>query len=50
MKEVGKFVQFCCPGLLFFGPVLMGLGYVLIGGIALGFGLVGLYYRVDKRE
>ncbi len=50
MKEVGKFVDVCCPGLLFFGPVLMGLGYGLIGGIVLGLGLVGLYYRVGKSE
>ena len=48
MKEVGKFVDVCCPGLLFLGPVLMGLGYGLIGGIVLGSGLVGLYYRVGK--
>jgi hypothetical protein len=48
MKEVGKFVNFCCPGLLFSGPVLLGLGYDLIGGVVLGLGLVGLYYRVGK--
>ena len=48
MKEVGKFVDMFCPGLLFLGPVLIGLGYGLIGGIALGLGLVGLYYRVGK--
>jgi len=48
MKEVGKLVNFCCPALLFFGPVLMGIGYDLFGGIFLGLGLVGLYYRVGK--
>jgi hypothetical protein len=48
MKNVGKFVNFGCPGLLFFGPVLLGLGYGLIGGVVLGLGLVGLYYRVGK--
>ena len=48
MKDVGKFANFSCPGLLFIGPVLMGLGYGLAGGIVLGLGLVGLYYRVGK--
>ena len=48
MKTLGIFVGFCCPVLLFVGPVLMGIGYGLFGGITLGLGLVGLYYRVGK--
>lgn len=48
MRQLGKYVNFCCPCILFLGPVLMGLGYDLLGGVILGLGLVGLYYRAGK--
>jgi hypothetical protein len=53
MKELGKFVMFCTPGLLLLGPVLFAIGlnanlYGIIGGICLGFGLVGMFYYQKK--
>jgi hypothetical protein len=53
MKELGKFVMYCTPGLLVFGPVLLAIGlnanlYGIIGGLCLGFGLVGMFYYQKK--
>ena len=53
MKDLGKLVSFCTPGLLFSGPVLLAIGlnanlYGLIGGVCLGFGLVGMFYHLKK--
>ncbi len=53
MKQLGQIVKFCCPVFLFLGPVLISLDLCkslsgIFGGIILGFGLVGLYYRIGK--
>lgn len=53
MRQLGKCAVYCCPGLLFLGPALISLDICkgptgTIGGILLGLGLVGLYYRVGK--
>jgi len=54
MKDLGQFVGFCTPGLLFLGPVLLAVDIDanplgLIGGIILGFGLVGMFYHLKKK-
>jgi len=53
MKELGKFVKFGTPGLLFLGPVLLAEGldanlFGLMGGVLLGLGLVGMFYHLKK--
>ena len=54
MKDLGQFVGFCTPGLLFLGPVLLAVGVDanwlgLIGGVLFGFGLVGMFYHLRKK-
>ena len=54
MRAIGKFVGVYTPVFLLAGPIFMAafshghLGH-LIGGIMLGGGLIGLYYKIDLK-
>jgi hypothetical protein len=51
MRKLGRFAGWCTPAFLFLGPVLVAFDHGvnilgILGGLFLGLGLLGLYYRI----